>query len=205
MPDIIITDAGLAAAIDAANNGVTIAIEHVAVGDGRYDPTEAQTALQNEVARVPVAGGQQVTSAQLHLYAVFQTGAWKAYEIGFFMGDGTLFAVSSNGAGGAPIIEKRASENLVQSFDILLSRVPAGSVSVNTGIISLFYAPEFARVVRAITENAQNILENANAIRNLNPGGGVSGAGVPVGTLIFHAGGPLPWASCPAWAAPTAA
>ncbi|MDZ7822954.1 MAG: phage tail protein [Ahrensia sp.] len=59
-----ITDAGLEALQNAQFTGVDAAISHIAFGNANqvlngYTPSQYQTALVNEIARVPVAGGQK--------------------------------------------------------------------------------------------------------------------------------------------------
>ena len=137
MPELVITDAGLTAAIDAGNRGLSLAVQTIAVGDGRYEPVATQTELQNELARTPVISGALIGQNQLHLHGAFTDGAWTAYELGFLLDDGTLFAVHSTGPGGAPLLQKLAGVNIVQAFELVLSRVPAGSVSVETGIVNI--------------------------------------------------------------------
>ena len=51
-----VTDAGKAAAISVADIGLRLTLDEVSFGTGQYDPTGAETALFNEVKRVPIAG-----------------------------------------------------------------------------------------------------------------------------------------------------
>jgi hypothetical protein len=92
-----ITDAGLQAALAYSGTGVAVKITHIAAGDVSWNPDETAVALQNELERVEVAQGAIVGPHQIHLDA-FLTGPleYEIAEVGFFMEDGTLFAVWSD-------------------------------------------------------------------------------------------------------------
>lgn len=135
MATLIITAAGLQAAIDADNNGLSIEIETVAVGGGRYTPDGTETALQNQLDSVAVSDARQ-NDDQLSLYAIFMgAAAWTAYEIGFFLDDGTLFAVASNGPGGAAIATKMAGELAPIAAVLSITTTPPGSVTVEPNLL----------------------------------------------------------------------
>jgi hypothetical protein len=134
-----ITAVGQAAAINAANLSAQIQIEEIGFGTGNgsgngYDPTGAETALQNEVARVKITSGQEVSPMQLRMQAIWNDDAAssKINEIGFFLDDGTLFAVWSDNAytNAAPFAYKSLDVDFVQVTDILLTAVPIGSVTI---------------------------------------------------------------------------
>jgi hypothetical protein len=128
-----ITNAGLAAANDADIEGVQIQITHIAFGDGAaYTPTGTETALVNERQRVPITGYVRLSNtAHKVLGEVIATTVDNEYsctEIGFFLSDGTLFAVYSPGTGNIVYIDSEVS--FVASFTLNLSGVPTGSVTV---------------------------------------------------------------------------
>lgn len=55
-----ITTGGLSAAVTARENGFAFEVTHVSFGTGAYVATGTETALQNEIAKVPIAGGGRV-------------------------------------------------------------------------------------------------------------------------------------------------
>ena len=133
MPELIITDAGRQAAIDANNNGLTVRMTRVAVGTGQYVPVVTQTTLQTQVAVADIAKGVRIGTDQVQVSARFTAGAWDAYELGVFLDDGTLFAVgSSSSAGDFPT--KEAGTDVVVTVTLLISDVPSGSVQVEASI-----------------------------------------------------------------------
>jgi phage-related tail fiber protein len=56
-----LTSAGRNAALNAASLGLNVSLTHIAVGSGKYDPSNAMTltntALVSEIERYPLNGG----------------------------------------------------------------------------------------------------------------------------------------------------
>lgn len=139
MPAIInptITDAGLAAAVDADANELQLQITHVSLGAAAYTPTGTETALSDGREVVAVADGGVSVGGVLNVSVLFPSFAGTPYdakEIGFWAGvpgsGGVLFAVYSVGAGGAGFVH-RTSLDFIAQFALGLTRVPPGSVSV---------------------------------------------------------------------------
>jgi len=125
-----VTELGLAAVFNAQNDGVELALTHVAFGLAAYDPVGNETTLQNEVKRVPISSGMKITPSQIRLSAVWSSDTEEAAvnEIGFFAGD-VLFAVISRSTGG-PYVYKTTEADLVFSYDWKLTVVPANSVTI---------------------------------------------------------------------------
>ena len=135
MPDLLITDAGLAAAIDADNSGLQLQLQTLVVADGRYTPMATQTAIQgSQLASVDFSAGR-LSGSQLTLNALFVDGAWTAYEIGVFDSNGVLFAVASDGPTGTVLLIKVPNVNLMWQLTMLLARVPSGSVTVSPRVV----------------------------------------------------------------------
>lgn len=125
-----VTDAGKAAAISAADIGLRLTLDEVSFGTGQYDPTGAETALFNEVKRVPIAGATRPRPN--HLRAV---GVWSELgeqseigEIGFWE-DGVLFAVWSRETGG-PVGYKTLGVEFVAFMELVFEDVPADSITI---------------------------------------------------------------------------
>jgi hypothetical protein len=139
MPTIIsplITDAGLAAAIAASGLGMQLTLTHVALGSGQYTPANAQTTLTNRKEKITISAGIVTAGGGFKLSVLFPAWAgipnpYNATEIGFYAGDpdsgGVLFAVFSHPS--AVIVQRNALDYVAQ-FALQLSRVPAGSVTV---------------------------------------------------------------------------
>ena len=127
-----ITDAGSAAALNANATGFKLEITAVAFGTGAYNPSGLETALQNEVKRVPIFAGEFVTEDQARIIAMWEsaTDNYAIHEIGFFAGD-TLFAVWSK-VSSEPIGYKSPGVDFVLYNDIRLVGVPTGSLSIQT-------------------------------------------------------------------------
>lgn len=137
----IITDAGLAAAVNAQANGLQLAITHVALGTGKYTADIAtvsgMTAMVGRKEKVLPGAGNVSGAGGFVLTVRFAawTGSPASYdasELGFYAGDpdagGVLFAVYSHPT---DVIVTRNSLEYLASFVMQLTRVPAGSVTVN--------------------------------------------------------------------------
>lgn len=133
----ILTNAGLAAAVAAAGNGLQLAITHVALGTGQYTPANpnGQTAMVARKEKVAIAGGY-ASGAGFMINVLFPAWAgtpnpYNATELGFYAGDpdagGVLFAIYSAPTG--TLVQRNALEYTAQ-FAMALTRVPAGSVTV---------------------------------------------------------------------------
>lgn len=126
----VITNAGLSAAFTADNTGIAGKITHIALGDVGRTPSKTETKLKNELLRIPIADGQRLGDFQIHLTALADTGpAFWVREVGFILEDGTLFALWSDTN---PLAYK--SEGgvvpLLLAFDLVLSAIPAGTITV---------------------------------------------------------------------------
>ena len=146
----VITQVGLDKAIDASLNGVSIEITHVGFGTVGYEPERSRQSLSSEELRLEISGGNNSDANQIHLTCLVDRGEFACKEIGFYLSDGTLFAVMSMPVG--TIFYKQEDNSVVQAFDLVLDVVPVGSITVNTsGDLSLYYAEEFAVINTALT------------------------------------------------------
>lgn len=104
----VLTSAGLAAVAAAHGQGMQVKITHVAVGNGGFDVRDgddyplpdalAKTELDAEQVRVNVYAGAVTGPQQIVVEARIDAGAPNFWvkEVGFFLEDGTLFAVWSS-------------------------------------------------------------------------------------------------------------
>lgn len=135
----MITDAGLAAAINAKNDGLTLAITHIALGTGKYDSAvggAGMTAMAARKEKKTIAGGQVQGTGGFKVSVLFDSWAgspstYEASELGFYAGDpdagGVLFAVWSHPS---EVLVQRNSLTFASSYTLQLTRVPAGSIVI---------------------------------------------------------------------------
>lgn len=150
----IITNAGLAAVLNATDDGLSARITHVALGDNAWTPDNTAVALQSERQRVAVSNGSRIQPNQIHITAVENgsTNYW-IRELGFILDDGTLLAVWSDPS--QPLAYKAAGVDVLLAFDLVLSALPDDSVTVvGTGGVNLPPATEsIVGVLRFSTRN----------------------------------------------------
>lgn len=140
-----ILEVGLQALWLTSKDGVAAKITHIALGEAAYTPHQGLVRLQAERARYPIADGKAVSSTQVHLTALADGHAefW-VREVGFYLADGTCLAIWSDPA--RPLAYKAAGVDLLLAYDLVLSALPPGSVTVqSTGAgLSLTMAEEVA-------------------------------------------------------------
>lgn len=137
MPTVIspkITDAGLAAAVNADADGIQLKITHIVLGQGQYAPADNAVALVLRKEKVAISGSVSTGSGGFLVSAYLPSYAGAPYnvgEIGFYAGDpdagGVLFAVHS--APGTTIFQRNTID-WVGQFAMKVTRVPAGSVTI---------------------------------------------------------------------------
>lgn len=140
-----ILEVGLQALWLTSKDGVAAKITHIALGEAAYTPHQGLVRLQAERARYPIADGKPISSTQVHLTALADGNAefW-VREVGFYLADGTCLAIWSDPA--RPLAYKAAGVDLLLAYDLVLSALPPGSVTVqSTGAgLSLAMAEELA-------------------------------------------------------------
>ncbi|MFG0917916.1 phage tail protein [Pseudomonas sp. CJQ_11] len=147
----LITKAGLAAIWNATSTGFQAEIAYIGLGSQGYTPTVDQKALRGQVGKYPVAGGEQLSSSLIHLTTlVDDEKAFWVREVGFFLSDGTLFAVWSST--GDPLTYKPAGGNILLAYDLSLEALPAESVTIvaNTAGLNLTLAEPLAAQATAL-------------------------------------------------------
>jgi hypothetical protein len=125
-----LTTAGQAAAFNASSTGLQVAITNISFGGGTYNPTGAETALTNQYAIVPIAGGGPVSASQIRISSVWSDNTLTVpiTEIGLWAGS-VLFAVWSTSAG-TPLAYKTPGTDFVLFSDITFGQIPANSITV---------------------------------------------------------------------------
>ena len=127
------------------------------MGTVGYTPTRTQTALYAERDRSQVVSVADAGPGQIHITAEFKsTTEYPVREVGFYLSDGTLFAVWSHPQN--TLFYQTPLSTVIQGFDLLLSAVPVSAIDVTTtGDIKMFYGGEFATqaIAQTIMATAQ--------------------------------------------------
>lgn len=164
----VITAAGRSAVLAASNDGLQATITHLAFGSGAYDPAGDETALENEIVRVPIAGGSRVGDFTLHMTGLLDgTEEFWVRECGIILSDGTLLAVYSDPA--TPLAYKTDGVPIVMAFDLTMAALPADAITVEAGDVSLsiIFSAEFAKLGTAIQDTMRHQIDDLATIRDM--------------------------------------
>ncbi|CAA0111579.1 Uncharacterised protein [BD1-7 clade bacterium] len=153
----ITTRAGINAATSAKANGLKAELGWIGVSATAFTPTRQTTAIPNEIKRVRIGGSADMAYNQVHLSALFDGGTYTVRTVGFYLEDGTLFAVWSHSQN--VLFYKTALNKVAHGFDLVLDSIPPDSITVNsTGDVNLFFAPELVSSAIAQTRMATNMI-----------------------------------------------
>lgn len=146
----ILTTAGKNAIVNANNTGTNpITIAKVGIGSASWTPTAAATALNTEIKKLTAVGGGAVADDTIHVTANdSSTDAYTVREIGLFTADNILVAVYSQADA---IIVKGAGTVALIATDLVITGVPAGSVTVGD---TTFDYPQATETVKGVAEIA---------------------------------------------------
>lgn len=126
---LIITDAGIAAAIRAGDLGIEYKITHISIGSEGYVPEPSQTELRNELQKKAITRGALVAPGQLHFETVWNgVEEFEGKELGYWLEDGTLFAVDSRD--GDIITYKRKNTVVTEACELNLSASTISNITV---------------------------------------------------------------------------
>ncbi|TRD16969.1 phage tail protein [Palleronia caenipelagi] len=151
----ILTEAGFAAALAAVDGGFQVDITHVAVGAAGYTVAvngagrSAAVALQDERQRVAIQDAREVGGGQTDISFVLEDDGTSFYirEVGFYLADGTLFALASHPT--QALMWKSDATRSALALELVLAGVdPAAVTIVATGpALNLLMTEEFARLL----------------------------------------------------------
>jgi len=146
----ILTTAGKAAIVNAVNTGTApVVIERVAIGSASWTPTAAATALNTEIKQISAIGGGTVADDTIHVTANdSSTDVYTVKEVGLYTDDDVLLAIYSQAD---PIITKGAGTVALIAADLVITGVPAGSVTVGD---TTFDYPQATETVKGVAEIA---------------------------------------------------
>ncbi len=146
---LIITDAGIAAAIRAGDLGIEYKITHISIGSEGYVPEPDQTELRNELQKKAITRGALVAHGQLHFETVWDgVEEFEGKELGYWLEDGTLFAVDSRD--GEIITYKRKNTVVTEACELNLSASTISNITVE--LLGSPYATEtVAGIAKVVT------------------------------------------------------
>jgi hypothetical protein len=174
MPEItftpIITAAGFAAALAAETGGFKVNITHVGAGStGQTVAVNASglattTALATERDRVVKRSAIETAPGQTDLsFVIDSANEYYVREVGFFLADGTLFAIASHAT--TALMWKSAQTQALIAFELVLQAVnPAAVTIISAGPpLELLLTNERARLtaLEAIAANTPVYFDHA--------------------------------------------
>lgn len=135
-----ITDSAKNAMLDSENTGITLRLERLAIGSGRYNPSGSETALNNEISRhVITVGDIEPATHTLRLFSVVKAATeTEVWELGLYDTENRLFALASSTD--KPLFKVYPDIDFVGNFAIKLDAFDASKVQVVTdpnGALSL--------------------------------------------------------------------
>lgn len=135
-----ITNSAKNAMLDSENTGITLRLERLAIGSGRYNPSGNETALKNEISRhVITVGDIEPTTHTLRLFSVVKaTTETEVWELGLYDTENRLFALASSTD--KPLFKVYPDIDFVGNFALKLDAFDTSKVQVVTdpnGALSL--------------------------------------------------------------------
>lgn len=166
---IVITNAGLAALVNASATGTeAVTIAKIGLGAGRYTPTKGQTALQSEFKQLDVVEGGTTGDNSLHVAVRDDSDdAYSIYEFGLYLEDGTLFAVYSQTS---VILQKVATSQALLSVDVKLVGADAAQISFE-GMTYSFAAATTSNAGIVELATTDEVLAGTDSQRAVTPAG----------------------------------
>lgn len=150
----ILTTAGKNAIVAANNTGTNpVVIDRVAIGSASWTPTAAATALQTEIKKISAVGGGVVADDTIHVTAQDSSAdVYTVKEVGLYTAGNVLLAVYSQSAA---IITKGAGTVALIAADLVITGIPAGSVTVGDTTFDYPQASETTKGVAEIATTAE--------------------------------------------------
>lgn len=135
-----ITNSAKNAMLDSENTGITLRLERLAIGSGRYNPSGNETALKNEISRhIITVGDIEPATHTLRLFSVVKAATeTEVWELGLYDTENRLFALASSTD--KPLFKVYPDIDFVGNFAIKLDAFDASKVQVVTdpnGALSL--------------------------------------------------------------------
>lgn len=155
--NLVITNAGRAALVNAANTGtLPVTITQIGVASLYTPPSQTLTALPSELKRLNAIAGQVVADDTLHVSMKDESAdAYSLRTIGLYLASGTLFACAGQSEA---ILNKASSAVALAAFDIAFDDLDAASLS--------FGSTDF--MMPSATTEAQGVVELATVAEAQN-------------------------------------
>ncbi|MDC7675383.1 hypothetical protein [Asticcacaulis machinosus] len=163
---LVITNAGRAALVNAANTGTnTVLVTQIGVSATAVTANPTMTALAGEIKRLATFGGVAVADDTLHMTIRDETASvYSLRSFALYLSNGVLFGLFGQAS---PIMEKTVNSTLLLSVDIKLADIAAPTITFGSteflnppattevqGVIELATDPEVAGktdATRAVT------------------------------------------------------
>ncbi|MCG6389424.1 phage tail protein [Vibrio fluvialis] len=146
---LLITHAGIAAAIRASDLGIEYRITHISIGSAGYVPNPEQTALVAEIQKKAITRGALVAQGQLHFETVWDGDEeFEGKELGYWLEDGTLFAVDSRD--GEVITYKRKNTVVTEACELNLAASTIENITVEM-LGSPYATEQVAGIAKIVT------------------------------------------------------
>ncbi|GGZ32018.1 hypothetical protein [Asticcacaulis endophyticus] len=158
----IITTAGRAALVNAANTGTNkVTITHIGVTASVFVANAAMIALPGEIKRLATFGGLVVADDIIHVTLNDESATnYTLRGFALYLSDGTLFGLFGSPT---PIAEKTANSNVLMSADIGFVDVAAATIEFEgTGFLN----PPATETVVGVLRLATNAEAQAGVVAN---------------------------------------
>lgn len=125
---IMITNAGRAALVNAANTGTApVIISHAGISASAVVPSQTTSAIPGEIKRIATLSGDVVADDTIHLVVRDESAdQYSLRSFGLYLADGTLFAVYGQAT---PIMEKSSQSMLLLAVDVRFADINAAALS----------------------------------------------------------------------------
>lgn len=157
---IVFTDKGKEKIMQAQITDEPVKLEMMAIGDGKNAPNPSQTALQNEVARVPInrIAPDKTEKSRIVVESVIspELGGWYIREVGLIDTEGDLIAISKYPESWKPSIDSGTAKESSVTFILEL---------VDTDCISLDIDPHSVLVTQAeLSDRLESFMDEVREV-----------------------------------------
>lgn len=201
---LIITNAGLAAAVAADGQGLQLSIAKIALGSGAWSPDVSATELHTPIIgsdsnpkELTAFGASVLAPDRIHVTIRDDSAdVYELREIGLIDENGDLFAIHAQSE---PIVSKAASGKVLITATIPLTTTPPNSVTI---VGNEFDYPPFSETILGVGREATNSEVESGASHLIlspekaapwfyNPNNPPP-SDVPPGTILSYAGDVTP-------------
>ncbi|WP_408586580.1 hypothetical protein [Novosphingobium sp.] len=150
--DLIITDAGRAALVNAAATGTSpVTIASIGVSATAVTPTAAATTLPGEIKRITAIGGTATAADTIHVSLRDDSSdAYSLRSFALYLSSGVLFAIYGQAS---TILSKSAAATALIAMDVVFADVSSASLTFGA---TNFTDPDATTSTRGLVELATN-------------------------------------------------